>query len=261
LKLSVRETEPALSRLRCIPRTLQLTRRSVAALPRDSCYCIGVPESSLDVDDRQLVDRLRPLARRLLDPQSDEQHAAAKGELQGVLEFALCRLMRLSTWTTGLWCDGVGFQQVEQQPDGKLRCVGTAWCADSKDQWSVPIFVELATNGLALASVVLGLGDGSLENLSQHKERSPRVPHNWLVRYRIVAGPQDPQLDPLVVIGQLQQWLSDNPQGRIVGPGWEYMSVEAAHRFVHEEASGSRPVVLESTWLGGGPAIRLVASS
>ena len=151
-------------------------------------------DNVLDVDDPDLVDRLRPLARRLLEYESGEECDEAKRELQGVIEFALCRLMQLSTQTTGLWCDGVSFQQVERQPAGKLRCAGTAWCADHKAQWLVPTFVELATNGTELARVVLGLGDGNLENLTQHKGRSARVPLEWFVCYCMAAGPREREL-------------------------------------------------------------------
>jgi hypothetical protein len=215
-----------------------------------------VAESSLEIEDQQLLDKLGPVARRLLESESDEQRADAQDELQLVLEFALCGFMRMSTRTTGFWCDGVEFQQVAPQPEGIVRCVGSAWCAD-RDQWRVPIFVDLALTGSELARIDVGLGDGNLDNLKQHKGRSLQVPDSWLERYRVVAGPRDPQLDPSVVISQLQRWLSDNPNGRIVGPDWESMSVEDACRFVHEETRCRRPIILQPTWLDAASAIRM----
>jgi len=210
----------------------------------------------MEVSDQQLLDRLGPIVRRLRETASDEQRTDALDELQTTLEFALCELMRLTTSTAGFWCDGVEFQQVAPGPDGGLRCVGTAWCANSH-QWLVPIFVGLSTDGREVVRVDVGLGDGNLDNLAQHKGRPLQVPSTWLERYRVVAGPPDPQLDPLIILAQLQQWLADNPQGRIVGPDWEYVSLETAQSLVHEEVSCGRPLVLEPTWLDGASAVRL----
>ena len=215
-------------------------------------------KGSLEVNDQQLLDRLEPIVRRVLEPDSEEQRTDAVADLQTLLEYALCDLMRLKTSTAGFWCDGVEFQQVVPVVDGRLHCVGAAWC---NAEWRVPIFVGLSTNCREVVRVDVGLGDGTLDNLAQHEDRPLRVPSAWLERYRVVAGPPDPRLDPLVILTQLHEWLAANPQGRIVGPDWKYLSLEAAQSLVHDEASSGRPVVVETTWLDGASAVRLARRS
>jgi hypothetical protein len=219
-----------------------------------------VSKRSLEVDDQQLTHRLGPVARRLLEPESDEQRADAIVELGTLLEFALCELMRLRTSTAGFWCDGVELRQITSGPDGRLQCVGAAWCAKN-DDWLVPILVDLSRDGPQLVRVDIRLGDGDLDNLAQHKERALQVPSTWLERYSVVAGQPDPDRDALAVIAQLQQWLADNPLGRIVRADWEYVSGEAAVSLVREEVSSGRTIVLEPTWLDGAPAVRIARRS
>ena len=86
--------------------------------------------------------------------------------------------------TSRYWTDGVAIDVVRLLPDTVVRSVGRVWCGDHRDQWPVPVVVDVRFgSGGAASGFRVRVGDAAFGGLGEHRGRSitRSEPQQWLI--------------------------------------------------------------------------------
>ncbi len=178
------------------------------------------------------------------------------GNLCSAAEYLLTDAFRALPRTRRLWVDGI-LPSFLELAAGNLVVLGQAWCADSNNQWLVPIQLEvrLTTDGADTAT--LRVGDATFASLDEHRTKRAKQPQAaWLHTFELSQARALPvELAPL--LERLRAWVDAHPgDTAVVDPDWRYLTPAEAEAFLRDCAERGH-VAFEETWLHGREALRI----
>jgi hypothetical protein len=210
-----------------------------------------------------ISDAARALGHSLSSGTSAEA-ARATRLIGSPVAYALCAIFPEEPATSPYWVDDVIVRDVSSLNGRDVLLHAFAWCGDQRAQWRVPAQVVLlfsSEEAGALRSLIVRIGDRSKTSLSSHRS-TDRVdePREWLHEYELVPTPPDELPDPANLISCLDQWIEANPSRPVLDAEWQYRGRDAAVEDIRERLARGEIVILEETWLDGGPALRCASS-